>query len=107
METSNTETPKQHRTSEIEGALSRGAKFIKTIQRPDGSWYPSRIRPRHESVPGPNAYPTRICTRPESRVIRILAPGPNLYPARILVIRIPEPGSIRVAMNEGVGEEGG
>ncbi|KAJ1476745.1 terpenoid cyclases/protein prenyltransferase alpha-alpha toroid, partial [Baffinella frigidus] len=30
-----------HRTSDIAGALKRGAKFIKTIQRSDGSWYGS------------------------------------------------------------------
>ncbi|EKX53909.1 hypothetical protein GUITHDRAFT_63716, partial [Guillardia theta CCMP2712] len=30
-----------HRSKEIDGALKRGARFIRSIQRPDGSWYGS------------------------------------------------------------------
>mmetsp|Transcript_28315 Transcript_28315/g.46585 ORF Transcript_28315/g.46585 Transcript_28315/m.46585 type:complete len:891 (+) Transcript_28315:81-2753(+) len=31
----------EHRAGEIEGALERGRRFVKSIQRPDGSWYGS------------------------------------------------------------------
>jgi hypothetical protein len=31
---------RQHRREEIAAALARGARFVRTIQRADGSWYP-------------------------------------------------------------------
>ena len=31
----------KHRASEIKRSIQRGSRFIKAIQRPDGSWYGS------------------------------------------------------------------
>ena len=44
----------RHRRAEVDRAIRRGRSFIKSIQRPDGSWYAGWARPNpHPNSPWP------------------------------------------------------